>query len=104
MQSSGEKPGVTPASVFNSDLKVSSLYNTGKLQIKVDKIPTWSGSWMLLDALFPVEKDLLARPWRMLWMRGEKVCPSAMPTSYPCLMTHKVQGDATYLSLKITAN
>jgi hypothetical protein len=47
---------------FNSYLKVSSLYNTGhnkykellptKLQFKVDKNPTWHGSWMLLDALF----------------------------------------------------
>jgi hypothetical protein len=49
-------------SVFNSDLKVSSLYNTGKLQFKVDKNPMWCGSWMLLDALFPVEKGLMARP------------------------------------------
>jgi hypothetical protein len=45
-----------------SDLKVSSLYNIGKLQFKVDKNPTWRGSWMLLDALFPVEKGPLARP------------------------------------------
>jgi hypothetical protein len=40
---------------------------TTKLQFKEDKNPTWRGSWMLLDALFPVEKGLLARPWRMLW-------------------------------------
>jgi hypothetical protein len=46
--------------VFNSDLKVSSLYNIKKLQFKVDKNPTWHGSWMLLDALFPAEKGLLA--------------------------------------------
>jgi hypothetical protein len=32
----------------------------------VDKNPMWRGSWMLLDALFPVEKSLLARPKRML--------------------------------------
>jgi hypothetical protein len=32
----------------------------------VDRNPTWRGSWMLLDTLFPVEKGLLARPWRML--------------------------------------
>jgi hypothetical protein len=51
---------------------VSSLYNIGhnkckellltKLQFKMDKNPTWCGSWMLLDALFLVEKGLLARP------------------------------------------
>jgi hypothetical protein len=33
-----------------------------KLQFKVDKNPTWRGSWMLLDALFLVVKGLLAHP------------------------------------------
>jgi hypothetical protein len=57
---------------FNSDLKVSSLYNTGhnkckellptKTSIKVDKNPTWLGSWMLLDALFTKEKGMLTGP------------------------------------------
>jgi hypothetical protein len=63
-------------SSFNSDLKVSWLYNIGhnkwkellptKLQFKVDKNPMWPGSWMLLDVWFPIEKSLLARPWKML--------------------------------------
>jgi hypothetical protein len=30
--------------------------------VKMDKNPTWHGSWMLLDALFSVEKGVLARP------------------------------------------
>jgi hypothetical protein len=56
------------------------MYNVGhnkckellpkKLQFKVEKNPKWRGSWMLLDALFPVEKGMLARPWRMLWTPG----------------------------------
>jgi hypothetical protein len=47
---------------FNSDLKVSLLSNISqnkykellptKLQFKVDRNPTWLGSWMQLDALF----------------------------------------------------
>jgi hypothetical protein len=31
------------------------------LQFKVDKNPKWRGSWMLLDAFFPIEKGMLAR-------------------------------------------
>jgi hypothetical protein len=38
----------------------------------VYKNPTWCGSWMLLDALFLVEKGLLARPWRMLCSTGSR--------------------------------
>jgi hypothetical protein len=57
---------------FKSDLKVSSLYNTGhnkckellptKLQFKVDKNPTWPGSWMLLDVLFHCREGFAGPP------------------------------------------
>jgi hypothetical protein len=75
---------VTIVASIYSVLKVSSLYNIGhnkckellptKFQFKVDKNPTWRGSWMLLDALFHVEKGLLARPWRMLCWRSLQFC------------------------------
>jgi hypothetical protein len=63
---------VAKNSRFNSDLKVSSLYNTShnkckellptKLQFKVDKNPTWRGSWMLLDAFFSYREGSTGPP------------------------------------------
>jgi hypothetical protein len=64
---------------FNSDFKVFSVYNTGhnkykellptKFQFKVDKNPTWLGSWMLLDALFHCREGSDGPPLKNV-MRG----------------------------------
>jgi hypothetical protein len=53
-------------------VKVSSPYNTGhnkckelfptKLHFKIDKNPTWHGSWMLLDAHFCFREGSVGLP------------------------------------------
>jgi hypothetical protein len=48
------------AQVTQTKTGLSTVRTFNPLGVKVDKNPTWRGSWMLLDALFFVEEGLLA--------------------------------------------